>query len=631
MQSKDKYLEDLVKSVEEDFAKRIDERREFERQWKLNVNYYVGNQYCEVYPTGEVGEEEKNYYWQSRAAFNHIAPIIDVRLAKLGKIRPAMSVRAAGGEEKDLKLAELSTEILNSVCSEMNFDKVVRKVTELSEIYGTAFYKIIWNADKGRSLGEKDGKKVKEGGVEVTAVSPLEFFPENLYADDLSEQKSVIHARAVNVEDIYKTYGVELIGEDVSSFSEYGESKFNVSYNGGFKEVKFAGVMHNAVMLIEKYELPSKDYKNGRLITVAGGKLLSLSDLPYLNGADGVRVLPFVMQKSLAKEGAFFGASVIERLIPVQRAYNAVKNRKHEFLNRLSVGVVAAEDGSIDADDLETDGLYPGKVIIYRQGSRPPQLFGVGQVPTDFTLEEERLLKEFSSLSGSSESARNVDLYSGNLSGNAIELLIEQDDEKLLTSAENVRSAVKETAKQVLRLFKQFAVDTRVIRVANDNKKVKLFYFKGSDISSEDVVFDTEYEAAKSPAQKKNNVIEMLKMGLLTDADGKLSARTKSKILEILGYGSLDSVQDITVLHKNKAERENIEMLKKEVPAESFDDHEAHIEEHLRKILSVEGKETEYKDRLVKHLNEHKTFIAKSAIISAGNLSEKNLNDKEDN
>ena len=58
MQNKDKYLEDLVKATEEDFYKRLDERRELERQWKLNVNYYVGNQYCEVYPTGEVGEEE---------------------------------------------------------------------------------------------------------------------------------------------------------------------------------------------------------------------------------------------------------------------------------------------------------------------------------------------------------------------------------------------------------------------------------------------------------------------------------------------------------------------------------------------------------------------------------------------
>lgn len=625
MQSKDKYLEDLIKSVEEDFHKRSDERRELERQWKLNVNYYVGNQYCEVYPTGEVGEEEKNYYWQSRAAFNHIAPIIDLRLSKLSKIRPAMSVRAAGGEEKDLKLAELSTEILNSVCLDANFDKVARKVTELSEIYGTAFYKIIWNADKGRVLGEKDGAPVKEGGVEITAVSPLEIFPENLYAEDLSGQKSVIHARAVNVDDIFKIYGVEIDGGDVSTFSPLSENRFNVNYNGGFKENKTAGVMHNAVILIEKYELPSKSYKNGRLITVAGGKLLQLTDLPYINGADGERVLPFVMQKSLYKEGAFFGSSVIERLIPVQRAYNAVKNRKHEFLNRLSTGVIAAEDGSIDADDLETDGIYPGKVIVYRQGSRPPQLFASGQVPTDFTLEEERLLKEFSSLSGSSESARNVDLYSSNLSGNAIELLIEQDDEKLLTTAENIRMAVKEAAKHALRLFKQFAVDTRVIRVANDNKKVKLFYFKGSDISSEDVVFDTEYEVSKTPAQKKSNVIEMLKMGLLTGDDGKMSARTKSKILEILGYGSLDNAQDISVLHKNKAERENVEMIKREVSADDYDDHDAHIDEHLRKILSIEtDDEQEYKKRLVKHLNEHKAYIAKTAIIN-----EKNLNEKE--
>lgn len=624
MQNKDNYLEDLVKAVEEDFYRRLDERRDFERQWKLNVNYYVGNQYCEVYPTGEVVEEEKNYYWQSRAAFNHIAPIIDVRLAKLSKIRPTMSVRAAGGEEKDLKIAELSTEILNSVCLDMSFDKVVRKVTELSEIYGTAFYKIIWNADKGRVLGEKDGKKIKEGGVEIIAVSPLEIFPENLYAEDLSGQKSIIHARVVNVEDVYKSYGIELVGKDISSFLQLGESKANASYNGGFKEVKIDGVTHNSVILIEKYELPGKDYKNGRLITVAGGKLLGINDLPYLNGADGEKVFPFVMQKSLVKEGTFFGASVIERLIPVQRAYNAVKNRKHEFLNRLSMGVVTAEDGSIDADDLETDGLYPGKVIIYRQGSRPPQLFGISQVPTDFTIEEERLLKEFSSLSGSSESARNIDLYSSNLSGSAIELLIEQDDEKLLTCAENVRLAVKETAKQALRLFKQFAVDTRVIRVASDNKKVKLYYFKGSDISGEDVVFDTEYEATKSPAQKKNSVLEMIKMGLLTDENGNISARTKSKILEILGYGSLDNAQDLTALHKNKAERENLEMIKKEVAVDSYDNHEWHLEEHLRKILSIEedcGRE--YKERLVKHLNEHKAFIAKSAIISGENLNKK--------
>ena len=43
---------------------------------------------------------------------------------------------------------------------------------------------------------------------------------------------------------------------------------------------------------------------------------------------------------------------MIERIIPVQRAYNAVKNRKQEFLNRLSMGVITVEDGSVDTDDL---------------------------------------------------------------------------------------------------------------------------------------------------------------------------------------------------------------------------------------------------------------------------------------
>ena len=79
--------------------------------------------------------------------------------------------------------------------------------------------------------------------------------------------------------------------------------------------------------------------------------------------------------------GAFFGQSVINRLIPLQRAYNAVRNRKHEFLNRLSMGIVAVEDGSIDCDELAEEGLAPGKVIVYRQGMSAPQILDVGVMP----------------------------------------------------------------------------------------------------------------------------------------------------------------------------------------------------------------------------------------------------------
>lgn len=65
---------------------------------------------------------------------------------------------------------------------------------------------------------------------------------------------------------------------------------------------------------------------------------------------------------------------LVDRLIPCQRSYNALKGRYAEYVNRLSVGVVVAEDGSVDTDALAEEGLVSGKVIIYRQGSMPPKI-----------------------------------------------------------------------------------------------------------------------------------------------------------------------------------------------------------------------------------------------------------------
>ena len=65
---------------------------------------------------------------------------------------------------------------------------------------------------------------------------------------------------------------------------------------------------------------------------------------------------------------------LVDMLIPCQRSYNALKGRYAEYVNRLSVGEVVVEDGSVDTEALAEEGLAPGKVIIYRQGSMPPKI-----------------------------------------------------------------------------------------------------------------------------------------------------------------------------------------------------------------------------------------------------------------
>lgn len=605
--------DELVKSVREDFKRRREEKRALELKWNLNLNYLRGNQYCEISPTGAVEEEDEDYFWQNKNVYNHIAPIIETRLAKLSRVRPMMSVRAAGSEDADIKTAKISSDVLNATAARVNLDAVISKATLWSETLGSAFYKVVWNGSDGQKIGETDGESVSVGDVNVFAVSPYEIFPDSIFKDDLSSVESLIHARAMSVKDVERIYKVKVDGEDVDVFS-LDKTSGAANLNGRIT----SATVHDSVIVIERYERPNADIPKGRVVTVAGDKLISISELPYFNGVDGERDLPFVKQDSITLPGSFFGVSIIDRLIPLQRAYNAVKNRKHEFMNRVSMGVVTVEDGSVDADALIEDGLRPGKVIVYRQGFTPPKEMAVQSVPLDFTYEEDRLTNEFITISGVSEISRNSGIPTNVTSGTALQILVEQDETRLASTAENVRKAIKQVAKMVIRLFKQFADRTRIMKIAGDNKRAQVFYFSSSDLTSDDVVFDTENELSSTPAQKKNAVMELLNTGLLHDGNGRMNARTKSKVLEILGYGSLSNAQDLTELHIAKAEEENLKFASGEIPVEEYDDHAVHIDEHTRFLLSGECKDgaSAEKKNAIKHLNEHKRLVAAAQVAA---------------
>lgn len=103
----------------------------------------------------------------------------------------------------------------------------------------------------------------------------------------------------------------------------------------------------------------------------------------------------FVDKCSGVGEDVIFARNgLVARLLPLQRAYNAIKSRELEFINRLSVGVLCVEDGSVDTDELEEDGLAPGKVIVYRKGASAPSIEIPNNSVHDFISSEQRILEE---------------------------------------------------------------------------------------------------------------------------------------------------------------------------------------------------------------------------------------------
>jgi hypothetical protein len=234
----------------------------------------------------------------------------------------------------------------------------------------------------------------------------------------------------------------------------------------------------------------------------------------------------------------------------------------------------------------------------------------MGKVPTDFYLEEDRLLNEFVMISGVSELMKLSETPDNVTSGVALSILAEQDETRLNITAASIRNAVKEVGRQLLRLYKQFAAVKRIKRIAGEGGDVEQLYFNASDITSDDLVFDSENDMLDSPSGRKNMVMELLKTGVMTEEDGRLSKRTKLKVLEALGLGNWETMKDMDELHRKKAARENLSMCLKDVMPDEIDDHELHIGEHTRFIVSGEDEDKAVKEKIIKHIRLHKQFMS---------------------
>lgn len=594
----------IVSEVTADFKKRQEQRRPIELNWRLNMNFVIGNQFAEISPKGDIEDGGRQYYWQQREVYNHIAPILETRLAKLARVKARATVRPATADDDDVASAQLTTRLIDAVCKENNFSAQLSMANTWSEITGSAFFKITWDAERGRAL-DADGS-VNEGDVSISLCPPFEIFPEDLAITDIDKQPSIMHAKVLTVAEIKRIWGKEIEGGDVNVFSfDNAQIAGGLGYTATLPKL-VSEKRENSVTVIEKYELPTAEHPNGRLIIVAGDALLHYGELPYINGEDGKRTYPFARQVCIDNLTNFFGTSVVERIIPVQRAYNAVKNRKHEYMNRLALGVLAVEDGSVDTDSLEDEGLPPGKILVYRQGSNPPVMMNTGQVPVEFAREEEKLLNEFVMISGVSEVTTYSQVPSNLTSGVAISLLLEQDDARISLTADSLRDCSKRISKQIIRLYRQYATVPRLKRITGENGEVEIAAFSSGNLGSEDIIFDTINDIEDTLSARRAMIYDLLKLGLFSDENGKLPATTKSKLFEILGFGNWEDGRNIDDVHRKKALKENLDLERGDVTPDVYDDHDIHVQEHIKLCVSSKCfSDRQFRDRVARHIASH--------------------------
>lgn len=629
-EGKELTKEDVVAEIHNKLEKRRSERRSFEAQWLLNSNFLYGHQYCDINTyTGEIETIEPPYDYSERGVFNRISPLIETRMSHIKTVKYAMTVNPRTNELDDWEKADISTKLLTYLQSNTDFNGQLSELAiPWSELTGTSFILSWWDTSKGdevarvESVIDEDGEKkvttesIYEGDLNYGVLSSYEVFPESLYKQKVEDQHDIIIEQVMTVEEIYDRYGVRVKGKSCETYvltpvpAAGGLGQVNTVYGLSRQTVE------DSEKVITYFERKSRAYPDGRIIIIIGDELIYYGGLPY-------EQIPLVAIKSKIVVGQFYGKSVIQDLIPLQRAFNAVCNKILEHIQNIASNAVTVEEGSLtDIDEYIENGIPPNAILEYRQGMKPPQ--PLQRAPLDqATINQYRDLKtDMEYVAGVSQLMVYGATPAGIDSGVAIENLRQIDSTRLSLTTELIRDSVRKVAIIWLKIYKEHMTGYRVCQIAGSNDVGGVLTWCSDDINSFDIEYDTENELVLSQDKQRQNFIEAWNLGLFRDADGTIPREITTKFLELMKLGRYSDMMGVEDLQRQKAQRENTFFLNGVIPQRGeYDDDDIHLYEHKKfvlqmKFIIMQQKNKEYCDRFYAHMKEHEMAITQKVLAT---------------
>lgn len=616
------YADDIVSQIKAELERRRGDRSGYELQWTLNSNFYAGNQNCEIDigKNAVVAELPVERADRERRVYNRIAPLMDTRDAHLGSVMYDMVVSPRTRETEDISKAEVSTRLLDYIKTNVDFNHKFQMLRRWMELTGTAFTLSWWDKNAGEVIGRAETVVSGEDGVSVTysdirqgelamgLLTPYEVFPHSLTVEDISDQHDIIVEQVLDIGEIYDRYGIQVEGESVDSYSlsplpdaVTGHGRANTAF--GVEKVS----REDCAVVIEYFENPSKLYPRGRLIIIVKDEIIYYGELP-------AGIMPIQVFKAKAQPGLFYGKSVIQDLIPLQRTYNAIENKIIDYIATVASNPFLVPQGSIDVDEVAVNGIEAGSIIEYNPERGRPEIIDYPEPPSAMIAERSQISQDMEYTAGVSQ-LMVYGAAASSSSGKAIESRREIDQTRMSMTADNLRDGVIGMAKIWLRLNKEYTTGYRVLLAAGNDDISSVYTWCADDINSFDVEFSAENELRHSREQQKQDFLEAYQLGLFADANGRLSEDFKRRAWELFRLGSLDDVMEIDDIQRKNARRENTYLESGVIPERyMYDDDEIHLREHIKfalsdKFMLIRRKSPEFAAKFDEHINEHRNTI----------------------
>ncbi|WP_217597286.1 hypothetical protein [Cohnella sp. GbtcB17] len=523
------------------------------RQILVNMNYFVGNQW--------IGWNRAERRIQSlpipdgveRITLNKIRPRVMTLLAKHIKNKLKYDVMPASKEQRDIDAAKAADKYLQSMWQELDFSGKTRDIFLNMLIKKRCWVKTWFDASAGDDITPEEGdhgyeawaagprQRIFTGKIRARVCDPLTIFWDQAATTE-EEIRWIIERKARDVDEIFEEYGVHVEADANLGFL----NNFDVSQIGADGTLNGQLVRNrNMALVYELWWRPCKKYPNGAKLTVCNGQVLDYDEnsgeLPYV--LFGYQPIPGTLQYD----------AIITDMLPVQRGINTKRTMIATHAKRLGNGMWLNPQGS-GADEEELVNEIGGIINYTPINGAKPERVSAPDIPSFYDRDLANDAIDMDDMSGAREVSQGR-MPAGLDTLGGLEIMVEQENEKLTVASQNYENGMKRVLQRILRLLKAHYTEERQGRIVGEDNEIEVIAFNGSDLNgAEDIKIVQGSSLPEMKAAQQERILLMWDKGAIVKRDGTPDTQA---LLRLMGMGDSTELFEETALDENNAKMEN--------------------------------------------------------------------------
>lgn len=518
------------------------------RQIQVNANYYFSNQWIAWNESAKKIVAFPNETGQERLTINKIRPRVTTLLAKHTKNKIKFDVIPASKDQRDTEIAKGAHKFAQYLWQDLDMSAKTSSIFLNNLVKGWCMVKTWFDPTVGTDITpsenetgyddwkESGGKSLFTGEIRSRVCDPLTIFIDPAATTE-DEIRWVVEKKARDVDEIYEEYGVKVSPDaNVDYLNPYDVT--NINSSSGKRDDRMALV----------YELcikPCKKFPQGLKYTCTGTQELDIDE----KAGD----LPYVLFGYIPIPGTIKFDSIVKDMIPVQRGINIKRSMISTHYKRLGNALWLVPNGS-GVDEEELTNETGGFVYYNPMNNMKPERATAPDIPSFFDRDLANDAIDLDDMSGAREVSQGR-MPSGLDTLGGLEIMVEQENEKLIVAAQNYENGMKKVMQRMLKLLKDHYTEERQGRILGEDNEVELVAFRGSDLTGhEDIKIVQGSSLPEMKAAQQERIMLMWNSGAIVKKDGTPDPST---LLRMMGMGDSTELFEQHELDENKAKLEN--------------------------------------------------------------------------